>query len=63
MSGFDALDILFVAWAFFFQIVLVVHFAVRKRFFETYTERFGWVVYALSIPATVIGVVLLPGRK
>jgi hypothetical protein len=63
MSGFDGLDVLFVVWAFFFQIVLVIHFAVRKRLFETYTERFGWVVYALSIPAAVISVVLLAGGK
>jgi hypothetical protein len=63
MSGFDGLDVLFVVWAFFFQIVLVIHFAVRKRLFETYTERFGWVVYALSIPAAVISVVLLVGGK
>jgi DNA-binding FrmR family transcriptional regulator len=46
-----------VLWAFFFQIVLVVHFALRKRFFESYTLRFGWAVYALSIPAAVISVV------
>lgn len=26
----DALDMLFVVWAFFFQIVLIAHFAVRK---------------------------------
>ena len=63
MNGFDGLDVLFVVWAFFFQVVLVIHFAVRKRFFETYTERFGWVVYALSIPAAAISVVLLLGGK
>ncbi|MCL7454317.1 MAG: hypothetical protein M8467_14855 [Anaerolineae bacterium] len=63
MSGLDRLDILFVAWAFFFQGVLVVHFAVRKRFFEPYTARFGWIVYALSIPAIAISVVLLLGGK
>jgi hypothetical protein len=63
MSGFDGLDILFAVWAFFFQIVLVIHFAVRKRSFEAYTARFGWVVYALSIPAAVISVVLLVGGK
>jgi hypothetical protein len=63
MLGLDSLDILFIVWAFFFQIVLVVHFAVRKRFFESYTLKFGWVVYALSIPAVVISVVLLLGGK
>jgi hypothetical protein len=63
MTGFDTLDILFIVWALFFQIALVVHFAVRKRFFESYTLKFGWVVYALSIPAVVISVVLLLGGK
>ena len=63
MTGFDNLDILFIVWALFFQTVLVVHFAVRKRFFESYTLKFGWVMYALSIPAVVISVVLLLGGK
>jgi hypothetical protein len=63
MFGLDSLDILFVVWAFFFQVVLIVHFAVRKRFFESYALKFGWIVYALSIPAVVISVVLLLGGK
>jgi hypothetical protein len=60
MSG---LDTLFVIWVFFFQIVLVAHFALRKRRFESYTVKYGWVVYALSIPAAVISIVLLLGGK
>jgi hypothetical protein len=63
MSGLDNLDILFVVWAFFFQIVHIVHFALRKRFFESYTMKIGWIVYALSIPAVVISIVLLLGGK
>ena len=63
MSNRDNLDTLFVVWAFFFQIVLIVHFAVRKWFFESYTLKYGWLVYALSIPAVVISVVLLLGGK
>jgi len=63
MFGLDNLEILFVVWAFFFQIVLIVHFALRKRFFESYTMKFGWIVYALSIPAAVISIVLLVGGK
>jgi hypothetical protein len=59
----DNLDTLFVFWAFFYQIVLIVHFAVRRRFFESYTLKFGWIVYALCIPAGVISVVLLLGGK
>jgi len=63
MFGLDNLDLLFVVWAFFFQIVLIVHFALRKRFFESYTLKYGWLVYALCIPAAVISIVLLLGGK
>ena len=63
MSALDNLEILFVVWAFFFQIVHIVHFALRKRFFESYTIKIGWIVYALSIPAVVISIVLLLGGK
>jgi len=44
----------FVAWAFFFQAVLIVHFALRKWAFEAYTFQWGWVVYALSLPAVAL---------
>ncbi len=63
MAGLDALDTLFVVWAFFFQIVLIVHFALRKRLFESYTLKYGWLVYALSLPAAAVSVVLLLGGK
>jgi hypothetical protein len=63
MSKLDNLDKLFVVWAFFFQIVLIVHFAIRKRFFESYTLKYGWIVYALCIPAVVISIILLRGGK
>ncbi len=63
MSKLDNLDKLFVVWAFFFQIVLIVHFAIRKRFFESYTLKYGWIAYALCIPAVVISIILLRGGK
>ena len=63
MFDLDNLDIVFVIWAFFFQIVLIVHYALRRRFFESYTMKIGWIVYALSVPAVVISVVLLLGGK
>jgi len=63
MSKLDNLDKLFVVWAFLFQVVLIVHFALRKPFFESYTLKFGWIVYALCIPAAVISVILLRGGK
>ena len=59
----DNLDKLFVSWAFLVQIVLIVHFAVRKPFFESYTVKFGWIVYALCIPAAIISIILLRGGK
>ena len=37
MSNLDKYDTLFIIWAFFFQIVLIVHFAIRKPLFESYT--------------------------
>jgi hypothetical protein len=63
MSKLDNWDRLFIVWAFSVQIVLIAHFALRKRFFESYTMRFGWLVYALAIPAAVISVVLLAQGK
>jgi hypothetical protein len=59
----DNLDILFVIWAFLFQTLHIVHFALRKPFFESYTIKMGWIVYALCIPAAVISVRLLLGGK
>lgn len=62
-AGLDNLDTLFVVWAFFFQITHIVHFALRKRFFESYTLKVGWIMYALSIPSAAISIVLLLGGK
>ncbi len=63
MLGSDCLEVLFVAWGFMVQLVLIVHFALRKWAFRRYTWKFGWIVYALSIPAVVISLVLLSGGK
>ena len=63
MPKLDNLDKLYVVWAFLFQVVLIVHFALRKPFFESYTSKFGWIVYALCIPAAVVSVILLLGGK
>lgn len=59
----DRLDRLFVIWAFTFQIALIIHFAVRKPLMQTYTLKYGWIIYALCIPAVVISVILLQGGK
>lgn len=63
MQNLDNLDILFIVWAFLFQIVLIIHFAIRRRYYESYTLKYGWIVYALSIPAVIISIVLLLGGK
>ena len=63
MPDLDKLDILFIVWAFVFQIAMIVHFALRKRFFESYTIKIGWLVYALCIPAVIISILLLLGGK
>jgi hypothetical protein len=63
MSGLDQLESLFMIWAFFLQIVLLVDFAVRKHFFESYTKKYSWLVYALSIPAVVISILFLMAGK
>lgn len=62
-ENLDRLDRLFVVWAFLFQIVLIIHFALRKSFFSSYTLKYGWIVYALCIPAVVISIILLRGGK
>jgi len=62
-GNLDTLDRLFVVWAFLIQITLIVHFALRRPFFESYTMKYGWMIYALCIPAVVISVILLRGGK
>ena len=59
----DKFDKLFVIWAFIFQIILILHFALRKPFFETYTVKYGWLVYALCIPAAIISIILMRAGK
>ena len=63
MLGLDRLDTLFVILAFSLQLILIIHFAIRKPLFEGYTKRFGWIVYALCLPALIISIVLLIGGK
>ena len=62
MAGLDTLDILFVAFAFLFQIVLIIHFAVRRWAFDT-AVHYGPLVYALSLPALGLSIVQIGGGK
>jgi hypothetical protein len=59
VSRSASLKTLFIIWAFFFQILLIVHFALRKWAFDRYTFQFGWLVYALGIPAAILSLILL----
>ena len=45
--------------AFTFQIVLLIHFILRKWAFDKYVHQYGWIVYALAFPAAIVSVVLL----
>jgi hypothetical protein len=60
--GDTALQILFIVSAFLFQIILIIHFALRKWHFDL-ALRYGPLVYALSLPAVAVSVLLLSGGK
>jgi hypothetical protein len=62
MSGLDRYDRLFVFTAFFIQIVLLGFFALRKWKFDT-AIQWGWIVYALAVPAVIVSLVLFMGSK
>jgi hypothetical protein len=62
MPALDNLELLFTVTAFLFQIILIVHFALRRWRFDI-VQRHGWIVYALGAPAAVIGFLLLRGGK
>lgn len=58
----DNYDRLFVFTAFFIQIVLLVYFAIRKWDFDL-AMQWGWLVYALALPAVIVSLVLLIAGK
>ena len=58
----DGPEILFIATGFLFQIVLIVHFAFRKWRFDV-AARYGPIVYALSIPACAVSILILLAGK
>ena len=58
----EILQSLYIVSAFLFQLILVVYFALRKWRFET-AIRYGWLVYALGIPAAGASVVLWLGGE
>lgn len=62
MAEFDLFDLLFITTSFLFQFILIVHFALRRWNFK-FAIRYGWIVYALSIPAAMISAILLLNGK
>ncbi|MBG6058766.1 hypothetical protein RCH16_001763 [Cryobacterium sp. MP_M5] len=50
----------YVVAALLFQMLLVAHFALRRWRFDV-AVRYGWIVYALGIPAAALSVLLLAG--
>jgi hypothetical protein len=62
MLGADTLESLYVLNAFLFQIILIVHFALRKWRFNL-AIRYGPIVYGLGIPSAIISMLLLLGGK
>lgn len=62
MFGLDNLETLFMVSAFLFQIVLTIHFALRKWRFDL-AMRYGPIVYTLSVPAVAVSILLLLGGE
>jgi hypothetical protein len=62
MFGLDNLEIIYVISAILFQIVLIIHFSLRKWYFD-FALAYGWIVYALGIPyAAMSFLILLSGK-
>jgi hypothetical protein len=62
MFDSDIFETLFVISVFLFQVILIIHFSLRKWHFDL-AMRFGWIVYALSIPAATLSIFILLGGK
>ena len=62
MTEFDKIEILFIASAYLFQLILITHFTLRKWCFNL-AMRYGPIVYALSIPAAMISSIILLGGR
>jgi hypothetical protein len=62
MNSLDFSETLYLVSAFLFQVILVIHFALRKWRFDL-AIRYGWIVYALSIPAALLSLFLFLDGK
>jgi hypothetical protein len=62
MEKLDSYDRLYIGWSFIFQVALILVFSVRKIDLGL-IYRYGWIFYALSIPAVIVSITLLRGGK
>jgi hypothetical protein len=53
------LEMVYVIMAIVFQVALIIRFALRKWFFDAYIMKCGWIMYALSVPAALVSLLLL----
>ena len=60
MFRLDHYQIVFVLNASLVQLLLIIHFALRKWRFNL-AIRYGWIVYAMSIPAAILSLYLFRG--
>ena len=58
----DPYDTLFVVTSFVIQIILLAYFALRRWNFDL-AIRWGWVIYALALPAAIVSRVLFSAGK
>jgi len=58
----DKYDLLYLVASVMFHLILAAHFALRKFTFNI-AIRYGWIVYALSIPFAGISIFLLLSGK
>ncbi len=58
MFDLDIYQILFTAFAFLVQLILIIHFALRKWRFDL-AMRYGRIVYTLGVPAAILSFILL----
>jgi len=55
MSLSELQNPVFVIWAFTFQVILIVHFVVRRLALDIALE-YGWIVYTLGLVAAVVSI-------
>ena len=58
----DASDRLFIVTAFLIQLVLLAYFVFRKVNFDA-ALQWGWIVYAMAVPALVVTFVMIRAGK